>query len=240
MPSSQPGDRVPIEAVVDRQVRAWEERREDEHRPVITISREYGARGAEIGRCVARRADFAYWDQEVVHRIAEDTRMPLAMFVSLDEHRQEEIQELIHECGGVSSDDYLRGLLRVVHTIGEHGRSVIVGRGAHYILGPENALRVRIVRPLEGRIDTIARETGLDRPDVLAHIRTTDADRRAFTRHTFDRDGDAPADYDLTVNSGTLGVEASADLIMNAYRARFSRPDTPTSRAFSTESSRPG
>jgi cytidylate kinase len=221
MGSAQPGEKVSIEAVVETQVRAWERQQTDGDLPIITVSRQYGARGAEIGRAVAESLGFKYWDQEVVHRIAEHARMPLAMFVSLDEHRQEEIQDLIHQCGGASSDDYLRGLLRVVHTIGEHGSAVIVGRGAHYILGGHRALRVRVVRSLDQRIEHIARDTGLDHPDVVAHIRATDEDRRAFTKFYFDRDGEDPADYDLVLNSGSLGVKECAEMIVNAYRARF-------------------
>src|SRR5690606_3587358 len=76
------GDRTPrsLDALVNYQVQRWAAassaptRGESgpEHRPVITVSREYGTQGSALARLVAERFGFRVWDQELVHAIAED------------------------------------------------------------------------------------------------------------------------------------------------------------------------
>ena len=58
----------------------------------------------------------------------------------------------------ITPDQYAEHLIRVVGAIGEHGNSVILGRGAGFILSPDRCLRVRCVAPLELRARRFAEE----------------------------------------------------------------------------------
>jgi len=219
-----------IEAIIEEQVRRWQldqQRRHAEERrsePTITVSRQYGARGADLARLVAERLGFQCWDQELVHEMASHVGVPDTLMASLDEHRANAIREAIDlfRAGPVvTAGDYRRELLRVIHSLGAHGRAVIVGRGAHYVLDPATTLRVRVVCALPIRVAGLAQRRGLTGEAARAELARVDAERADFMRDNYGRDITDPSDYDLVVNTGTLALDQAVDVVQAAYGARF-------------------
>ncbi len=223
-----------IDQLVNQQVLRWaseakanaerESGRTEQQRPMITISREFGGRGAELGKHVAERLGFRFYAQEIVHEIARQAHVRQQLVESLDERLQDRIGQWVTEMmqGGVfAPSDYLYNLSQVVVTLGRHGRGVIIGRGAHLILAPETTLRVRAYAPLETRIEyTMAREN-LDRAEARAFMLKVDAERIAFYRQHFNVDVGDPLLYDMMLNTGSMSMELCADLVVQAYRTRF-------------------
>jgi cytidylate kinase len=222
-----------IQQIIDRQCRRWEilhERRAREenpvHWPVITIEREFGARGEALGRLLAERTGFTLWDGELVHAVAEESGANETILRSLDEHRRSAIEESIQGAllgGRHMQSEYLRRLMKLIHTIAAHGGSVVVGRGAQYIVAPGSALRVRVVCPLEARIRGYSQRMGLDEGRARSQVERSDADRLHFVRRFFSRDAAASADYDLVVNTGTFALEPAAGIVLEAYFEKFGR-----------------
>jgi len=106
--------------------------------------------------------------------------------------------------------------MKVIGTIGKHGRAVIVGRGANFVLPPDKRLSVRIVAPLELRIKNVTRDFGIDTEEARRRVIRTDSDRRAFVRKYFNTDIRAPLNYDLVINIGILSIEGAVDAIKGA------------------------
>lgn len=106
--------------------------------------------------------------------------------------------------------------MNVIGSIGRHGRAVLVGRGANFILPPEGRFRVRIVAPLETRVQNVAREFGVAPDEAKRRILRTDSDRRAFVRKYFHADITAPVNYHLVINTGTLTIDRAVDAIRGA------------------------
>jgi cytidylate kinase len=221
-----------LEAIVDRQIRLWNLKREarqktkkgDRHWPVVTISREYGALGAAVGHKVAQRFGFEFWDQEIVHAMANNTGIDEVLLETLDEHTRNNLDMLIEGIlrgESYTESEYLRQLMRVVHTIGNHGGAVIIGRGAQYILEPEEALRVRAVCARELRIQGLADRGGFSKTKASKEVEQVEQDRHAFIEHHYQQDVREPSAYDLLVNTGTLSTEQTADLVVQGYNARF-------------------
>jgi CMP/dCMP kinase len=224
-----------IEQLVNQQVLRWieQQRKEErggakptreEQRPMITVSREYGARGAELGQLVAARLGFGYFAQEIVHEIAKEARVRAQVVESVDERLQDRISEWVGELidgGAFATSDYLRNLSKVVMSLGRVGRGVLIGRGAHLILDPARTLRVRTYAPLDVRIPRCMQQDHLDEAEARARVLRIDAERMAFYRQHFDVDVADPHLYDLLLNTGTLGMEDCADLVVEAYRTRF-------------------
>jgi cytidylate kinase len=98
----------------------------------------------------------------------------------------------------------MQHLMKVVGTIGKHGRAVVVGRGANFILPPEKRFSVRIVAPQAWRINNVAKEL------------QTESDRRAFIRKYFNADIADPTNYDLVINTATLNVDDAVKMISSA------------------------
>ncbi len=227
-----------IHAIVDEQVRRWNAERlsrakdvPPRHWPVVVVSRQYGAQGAALARLVADGLSFPLWDREILHEIAQHSGALETLFASLDEHRRHGVIETISGLGPgphVSASGYRVALLRVLHTLGAHGGAVIVGRGAQFVLGPDHALRVRAVAPLEERVRGLARRRGLSELEARQDVATIETERRNFIRDLFGRDDDEPAAYDLVVNTATVPLARAAALVLEAYRARFgSLPSEP-------------
>jgi cytidylate kinase len=222
-----------IDQFVNQQILLWQEERRIADRarlggqqPMICISREYGARGAAMGRMVAERLGFRYYAQELIHEVAEVAHVRRQLVESLDERVQDGISEWVAgliKRGGFAPSDYLQNLSKVVLTLGRHGKGVIVGRGAHFILEPKTTLRVRVVAPLEVRVARIAGRDGLSEADARATILRIDGERVAFNKQHYGADIADPIHYDLVVNAGALGLESAAELTVRAYAARFPR-----------------
>lgn len=223
-----------IESQVNRQFLRWVEnqkaqaKREQidaiEQQPMLAMSREYGGRGAEIGRAVAERMGFQLHSQELVHEIARQARVRQQLVQALDERSRDNVEQWVTELmegSGFSPTDYLRNLTKVILSLGKMGKGVIIGRGAQYILDPKRTLRVRAYAPLDARVRRIAARDGLTIAEARTVVLRVDAERIAFYRQHFDRDPADPYHYDLLLNTSTLPIDACVDMVVRAFRARF-------------------
>jgi cytidylate kinase len=223
-----------VDHFVNRQILLWQEERRIKERkgiegksaqqPMICVSRQYGARGAEMGRLVAERLGFGFYSQELIHDVAQEAHVRTQLVESLDERVQDGIAEWVSgliKRGVFAPSDYLRNLSRVVLTLGRHGKGVIVGRGAHWLLDPQATLRVRAIAPLETRTARIAARDGLSEGEARAKILRIDGERIAFNKQHYNADLTDANHYDLVVNVGSLGLEAAVELTVQAFRSRF-------------------
>jgi len=222
-----------IDHFVDQQILLWQEERRirerkgvegNVQRPTICISRQYGARGAAMGRLVADRLGFRFYSDELIHDIAEAAHVRQQVVESLDERVQDGIAEWVAgliKRGVFAPSDYLRNLSKVVLTLGRHGKGVIIGRGAHFLLDGATTLRVRVIAPLDVRVARVAARDGLSEAEARAKVTRIDDERVAFNRQHSNADIRDPDHYDLLVNAGTLGVEGAAAQTVAAFQFRF-------------------
>jgi cytidylate kinase len=190
----------------------------------VALSHLPGAAGAEVGRRVAERLGYAFFDREIVEAIARDTGTQAELVGQLDEHVRSLIDRYVVDgvrARGFSEDDYLKGVVRVVQTLAHSGRAVILGRGSTAILNSRQALRVLVVAPRDVRIERIARERGLARDVAAAHLDREEADRAGFIRHHFSLRQDDPSLYDLVVNTASLPLDLAVEVVIVAMRGRF-------------------
>jgi cytidylate kinase len=213
---------------VEHQVRLWETERRSRERaprgPCIALSRQPGAGAAELGRRAAELLGYGFFGIEIVDQIARELGVQRQLVAGLDERVSSGIERYVAEAfrrRSITESDYLRAVVRTVTTLGERGRAVILGRGAPFILPASRALRVLVVAPLEDRVARVAREEGLSEREAWSRIAHRDQERRRFLRTDFKVDPDDPTHYDLVVNTGSLGLDASAALVLEALRRRF-------------------
>lgn len=224
-----------LQRIVETQISLWSSRAsaEDEKRPRrpdfwpnISISREFGCRGAALGRELGERIGFAVWDNELVTAIAEETGANRAIIESLDAVRRNAVEDAVR---GVmlgtrhTHEDYVFNLVRLIRTIGEHGRSIVIGRGGHLILPAADTLRVRIVQLFEDRAGSFAAREGMDEFKARTLVEQRERDRLTYIKKTFHRDLNDPHDYDLVLNLSTVSERAVLELITRAYELRFAR-----------------
>ena len=97
---------------------------------------------------------------------------------------------------------------------GKHGRAIIVGRGANFILPPDNRFRVRVVAPQQFRIENVAKNFNIPEREAKRRVIRTESDRRAFIRKYFNADIADPLNYDLIINTGTLSIDDAVNAIV--------------------------
>jgi cytidylate kinase len=209
--------------IIEEQVRRWEilrkEPQEIKSLPVITLSREPGSGGKFVAKSVAEKLGLDLFHQEIINAMAQDADTTTRIIRTLDEKGVSMIEDWVS--AAISDrhlwpDEVSQVLMRVIGTIGRHGKAIIVGRGANFVLPPENRFRVRIIAPIERRVNCVTETYGLSKEDAKRRVLRTESDRRAFIRKYFHSDIADPRNYDMVLNTGTLSVESAAAAICGA------------------------
>ena len=213
-----------IEQIIEEQVQKWrisnlEKQEPTTVRPVVTVSREPGSGGRILAQKIADRHQMDLFHQELLHEMAASANVSRVFLHTLDEKGltvlEDWIASLVHQ-RHLWPDQYQQHLMKVVGTIGKHGNAVVVGRGANFILPPEGRLRVRVISPLEIRVDNLVQRYGVTATDAKRRIIRTENERRAFIRKYFNADIANPTHYDLVINTGTLQLDHAVETVTSA------------------------
>lgn len=217
-----------IEALIDRQIQRSEMLRRAASgtppTPCIAISRQPGCGAAEVGRRVAERLGYEFYDRDLVDQVANQARVQRQLVEALDEHVRVGIERFASDAfrdARFREGDYVRCLVHTVASLGEHGGAVLLGRGASVILRPERTLRVLLVAPREARVKRLMAEAGLGRDAASQRIDHEARHRSEFLEHHFHVDSDDPGLYDLVLNTDSLGLDGSEELMLRAFEQRF-------------------
>ena len=218
-----------VEKFVQKQIEKWgkqykpDEKKKAAKIPVVTLCTEPGSGGRCIGEKVAQRLDFDYFHRDIIHKIAESARISTTVVESLEKERLSGVHDFIASIVKdqyIHPNIYLEHLMKVVGTIGKHGHCVIVGRGANFIIPPEDRFAVRIVAPLDVRITNVSRHHGVASDAAKRRVMVRESRRRAFVRQSFNVDIGDPLLYDLLVNTHHLSADAAVDAIVGAVMGR--------------------
>lgn len=213
-----------VQEIIDEQVKKWEMLRAErpeigEGVQVIALSREPGSGGLIVAQGLAERFAFDLFDREIVQKMAESADMSTRVLETLDEVALNALEDWVTDLVNqrhLWPDEYLKHLMNVVGTIGGHGRAVIVGRAASFILPPEKRFAVRVVAPLDVRVKNVADKYGASLDEAKRRVLRTESDRRAFTRKYFHTDIGDPINYDLVINTGAVDIEGAVEAIAAA------------------------
>jgi hypothetical protein len=208
---------------------AKQRRKESERHLTVAISREAGSLGSEVGQELGKCLDWPVYDREILDLIAQRAVLRTELLESIDEQDStwldDSMRSLAHP-EELSRAGYFHHLSKVLAALAAHGKCVIVGRGATAMLPSASTLKLRVVAPLEQRIDHIARENHLSRSEATAMVRRIDQERREFVYRHFHMDVDDPHGFDLVLNSEHYSAKELAELAWVAVRTRqldFSR-----------------
>ena len=195
---------------------------------IITISREFGSGGRTIGREVANRLGIPFYDKELVEQIALESGFAPKFVEENGEHAPGTSRlsyAFSHQgvpgiMNGLSTADFLWSIqCSVILQLAEQGPCVIVGRNADYILKDrEDTLHAFIHANKEFRADRIVRLYGESEKSPEARLDEKDKRRRVNYHHYTGRTWGMSQNYDISLNSSILGVEACADILYNIVK----------------------
>ena len=215
----------PLEQLIKAQLERWKQRSsKDTAKPpsrisVITVSMQPGSGGSLVAETLAKRLDFDYFHRKIIKQIASSARTSAAVVESVEKERLSGISDfiaLLVKKHYLYPDDYLMHLMQVINTIAEHGRAVIVGRGANFILPPEKRFSVRVAAEMDLRIGNIAEAFKCSGDEARRRIVQRESRRSAFIRQFFHADIDDPLCYDMVLNTGTTDVEVAVEAVLGA------------------------
>lgn len=222
--------RTPSEAAPRTALRTMEASSRVEAFPrLVTVAREFASGGARVAGLIAAELGLQLWDYELISHLARKADVELALMREIDERRRDLLDDVLAtvlQGARVSGSRYRALLARTVEELAERGGAVIVGRGANFLIRPEDALRVRIVCPLELRIERYAQRSRIDYARASKHVRAKDRERDLFARQLCGERANDATHYDLTLSTADLSEEVVATLAVNAYRARFGSEPT--------------
>jgi hypothetical protein len=185
----------------------------------IALSREAGTPAAEVADAVRERLGWPVYDHELPECIARELHLPVSAVEEIDERGQSwllECMEAFSARSELSQGRYFLCLVAVIRSLGEQGRSILVGRGAAHILPPRSTLRVLLVGDREDRITAFSRCFHLDRRDAARQIEEINRTRSRFIREHFYADPTKARHYDLVLNTSQWSPADCADFIVQA------------------------
>ncbi len=189
---------------------------------IITIGRQFGSGGHELGEKLAKRLGIPFYDRALLSAAAEHTGLTREMIESLDEQPTNSfLYTLSVGSFGFSGDVALPlnnqvflAMTKAIREIAANGSCVIVGRCAEYVLADNDALlRVFVHADKESRVKRIMEKCGLNERDAKVLMAKTDKKRASYHDFYCDEKWGVTDSYDLSVNSALFGIDAAVDMI---------------------------
>jgi cytidylate kinase len=186
--------------------------------PVLTISRLYGSGGSEVAAIVARELGWSLLDNAVVDAVA--ARMGLSASEVRDrEERVPSLVERLTSAMAMGSQEWMSPIADA------RGPLVVVGRGTQEMLAErEDTLHVFCYAARKALIKRTMQREGIGVEEATRLVDNTNKERDQWVRLHWERDRRAHENYDLSVNTETLGIQGAADLIVIAAQQRFALP----------------
>lgn len=196
---------------------------------IITIARQFGSAGREIGEKVADHFDIKCYDKELLTRAAKESGFCEEMIESHDERPTNSfLYNLVMDTYsfGYNASSFMDmpishkiflAQFDTIKKIASEGPCVIVGRCADYALGDyKNCINIYIYADDKTKINRIMKKYSLTEPKAKEMINKKDKQRQSYYNYYSSKKWGHADSYDLCINSSLLGVEGTVKLIIQA------------------------
>src|SRR6202163_1975416 len=212
--------------------------------PVVTIGRQFGAGGSTVGEMLARELHVDLLESRIIDEVAHRLQLPKEEVEAEDEQRGSLLSRLLVALGSASSEplippevtawsppnadpafDTRKAVLQITqHVIQEGARAgnvVIVGRGGAYILRDfDSALHVFLRASEAVRVKVVMARFSLTEEEAKHRLKHADENWTAYIKQVYGHDRNLASHYDLVLDTGRLGYEATVEAILTALEHR--------------------
>lgn len=202
---------------------------------IITIGREFGSGGREIGSKLAKSLGIPFYDKELLTRAAKESGFCEEMIQNHDERPTNSfLYNLVMDTYSFGYNSSALVDMPISHKvflaqydtikkIADEGSCVIVGRCADYALGEyDNCLSIFIHADFECRVQRIMRRYDLTEGKAKEMINKQDKQRQSYYNYYSSKKWGHSSTYDLSINSSILGVDGTVKLILD-YIEEFNK-----------------
>jgi cytidylate kinase len=183
----------------------------------LCVSRETGAGGGQLARIVGQRLGWKVYDEELVEAIAHRMQVSLDEVRALDELAPSVVQDWLlplREEYYAPQEAYLDHLAKLIEAIGRAGDSILVGRGAGFMLPRETTLSIRVIAPMRERALRLAERMGVSARTARRAARDLDRRRAQFDRTMHRANSNDPHHFDLVLDTHSFGLETAAEVVI--------------------------
>lgn len=202
----------------------------DMKRQSIVIDREYGSGGREVARILSEKLGMEFYDGNLLALAGKEYGIELGVIQEYDERGVGGILSDIAMMSNGASPGFkmeeaysvFSALSRLVQQLVAKNPCIFLGRCTAHILRTE--AHVPFVHAfvyasnMQDRIDRARNVDGVDASRIENYIKRRDAQRRNYVKFFTDKTWGDPKNYDLLLNTSTLGYEAAADAIIGAMK----------------------
>lgn len=206
---------------------------------IITIGRQFGSGGKEVGIRVAKELGIPFYDEELLHEAAKKSGLCEKIFENFDERPK----SLLYS---IAMDSYMFGLpgtgmgdsleqqvylatFNTIRRLAEEGPCVMIGRCADYALAENpNLLSLFICAPMDVRIQRVAKRQNISPEKARSLILKTDKRRAAYYEYYSSRKWGAVDSYDFCLDSSYLGLGRTVELIQTMVAHKEHPIPSPT------------
>jgi cytidylate kinase len=211
--------------------------------PIVTISRLYGAGGSSVAAIVAAALGAEVLDKELIEEVAARLALRPSEVADQEERPRTLLERLVRSFSSLEPgmgagwtppypDPLFDPRKEIIHLTEEvireaaaSGNVVIVGRGAGFVLRQNpNVFRVFLRAPESVRVRTVIDRDGLTEAEARRRMHETDSNRAAYIHQLYGRDWCDQDEYDLIVNTGRIGYQATAEIILRGVAERAPEP----------------
>lgn len=192
---------------------------------IITIGRQCGSGGREIGIALAKELNIPYYDKELLKRAAKESGLCEEVFEQFDE---KPTSSLLYS---IVMDPYSLGIntnginmpinhkvflaaFDTIKKIADEGPCVMIGRCADYALSDySNVVNFFLFAPLESRIERVQKRTELTKDKAKDFIIKSDKQRASYYNYYSTKKWGKMESYDYCLNTSVLGIDGTVELI---------------------------
>lgn len=185
---------------------------------IITIAREHGSSGKQIGKLVAERLNIPFYYKEMTVLAAQESGLDKEFVSNINENSPSILHELYLSTKVVQHAIVAQA--KVIRKIAEYGSCVIVGRAADYVLKDnKDVVRIFIYAPEEYRIQRIMEVYGDTREEAMNFIKKSNDARAAYYHNISGHTWGDRKHYDLLIDA-SCGLEETANIIIQYVNAK--------------------
>lgn len=201
---------------------------------VITIGRQFGSAGHDVGEIIARELGYKLYDKELVEMAAKKNNISPTALEHVDERATSSLLYSLasgsYSVRGMSGPLYYEMPINdklflaqsdVIKKVASEENCVIIGRCSDYVLEEVNDIEltnVFIYAPAEWRVRRVSDALGIPLKKAKERVNKTDKQRKTYYSYYANRTWGAIENYDICINSKKIGIERAAKLIIDYIR----------------------
>lgn len=184
---------------------------------IITIAREYGSGGRYIGKLVSEKLGIKLYDKDFIEKLAENTGLSTE-YIEKNEQKRTVLDNFNngYYVGLNNADELFVKESTLIKELAKKESCVIIGRCADFILKDnKNVIKIFISNSMNSKIKRATKYYGMNKENAEKEITKINKLRENHYKYYTENNWKDPSNYDICINSDSIGIENSVNIICN-------------------------